>query len=566
MKTLLAERLSGQELLSCNGWAQALAGVEAQGKRQRRAALGAVFARLKPEEIGLFVAATHGTLLPEAEMRQLELNAPIIRAAFARVTHLTEEAVEGRCVEAGGYAELATILLPPPAQPSTLTLLALRNAFQSVLNFTLEPLPVLVSLLETLDPLTLRYILRMLLGDPSPLFDTTAILQALSTATRIEEEALFASYVLTHDLEDTAERAFRGRRPLAQVHCRTGRPYVFMPVTSAIRLNSVLEPTLLPVMVEPDWPGIRVQIHRRHAMVHLYSEKLQDVSRAFPEVTAALERSLGGTDDLILEGVVYQANVSVGQSMAEVQRRIQKLPSRRREVARPTHPLSVAVLELIRQGRQDLMSQPYQVRRQRVRSLVRASEHVLLPPELAVSTLEEATSEVRRLEKLGYAAVLLKSAQASYQPGQAQIYHRVAFSALSCCLVVTGVALRSGGSPARFQLSCRAQGALTHVGDLAASSVEPAEWQALVERVTQERVAYDAEQWLLRPGLVLEVRYHSARTSPRRPSGVALVGIQLLACREDRSQEQIETSARLIQMAEAIEQAAESSTQKALVG
>lgn len=540
-------------LLLCDDWARALSQVEALPRRKRRQGLASVFGQLKADEIATFVAATTGSLLSAAELERLEMGPEVIFQAFARVTGLSESHLRHCCVDAEGLPELAVALLKSPAQPSRMSLAHLHESLLGVLSYIRDPQQLLVDLMKQLEPMTVRYILRMLEGAwPLPT-DVGTVLEALSLASGLEMEAIQASYTLTHQLEDTAERALKGRRALAQVHCRTGRPYVFMPVSHAYNLNGLLSEDRLPVLVDPQLPGIRVQIHRRHAMVHLYSERLQDVSRAFPEVVSALEKSLTGTDDLILEGYVYQPDVNALTSMTTVQQRLGMLPGKRQEPLRPQSILAVVVTELIRQGREDLMPRPYLERRRRIKQVLKAVEGVSTLAEHEVSTPAQASEVIERLAKSGLTQVMVRPSASAYEPGRADICQRLVVGEPTACLMVTGASVASNGQPSRLQLSCLTHGQLTSAGDLAASSVDRNQWKALLDRAERYKVAGNDDRWVMRQGLVLEVTVRSARTSPRRPSGVTLVGMQLYAVREDRGLEQVEQSSRLVRLAEDME-------------
>lgn len=294
---------SAQAPLSCAHWAQLLQQVESAIRRRRVAMLTRILKQLSPENMVLLTSTLSGEFMRALRTDLFELE------PHALQTYLTQQLGEARLAaalkEAARPSDLFRLLPPLEGPPSPLTLLEVRSLAESVLRFQLSSHHFLGQLFQQQSPDTCVRLCALLHGEPPLAFGQELLLEALSQATGVEYDALRASYALTRDLEDTTLRAQKGRRAVAQVHCRTGRPFAFMRRQPLQSFETVLGNNSPLLLVDEEPLGIRVQIHRRHVLVHLYSDKGHDISRAFPEVTAALEKALTGTDDLILEGVVF---------------------------------------------------------------------------------------------------------------------------------------------------------------------------------------------------------------------------------------------------------------------
>ncbi|MFZ1721862.1 MAG: ATP-dependent DNA ligase [Microgenomates group bacterium] len=161
-----------------------------------------------------------------------------------------------------------------------------------------QKLQKLTALFEELNPVSCRFVARIIIGKLRLGFSVMTLLDALSWAVSgnkshrdVLEEAYqkqadigaLAAFFLSHPVEELKDES-TARKKLSEFTVRAG-----VPIVPALcqRLNSATEiiEKMGEVLVEPKYDGLRVQIHKTPEGVRAFSRSLEDVSHMFPELT-----------------------------------------------------------------------------------------------------------------------------------------------------------------------------------------------------------------------------------------------------------------------------------------
>ncbi len=536
--------------LLVDAFSEEMKALESEPRNRRRERLSRFFGltRLRPDEAGLLVAFSAGEILPYGHMQQMaknELSPTMIRKAFRMMTGLSDKELIEKVSEGGRYSEL----LPREGDDNAdyaqgIQLTMVKTWFEEVLNYLRAPEELIETIVKHLQPTTSRCLLRILEGDAPSALNVEGVLDALAATVGIEAEKVYDCYHLTNSLEDTAERAFRGRRALAQVHCRTGRPY---RLTSPVLTESVEDAFGRcegAAFAEVEVPGLRVEIHRRHASIQLFTRSMLDVSRAFPEICEALEKGLVGTDDVIAEGQIFVPGASPEECEREIQLRIDQRPTTRGDVLKPTTLMSVAMIDLTRQGREDLMGRPYSARRERLTHIFKPTERVQLVEGERVESVSAAEEFLKSAQEKGYSGIILRPATSYYAPGVAKNWYRVTSEDLRLDLCVIQATYTSTGTLSRVTLACQTDSGLAAIGDLSSTGADADQWALLQKSIEPLRMT-PTEKTAVVPHVVVEVAPKSWRSSPRRPSGYSISAPVLCHVRLDKGPREVENRASL---------------------
>jgi DNA ligase 1 len=159
------------------------------------------------------------------------------------------------------------------------------------------------------------------------------------------------------------------------------------------------------------WDGVRVQLVREGESVRLYTRTGEDISAAFPDVTAALAA------DAALDGELLVLREGVPGSFNELQQRLN-----RKTVTKPMlakFPCGLRAYDLLAIGGDDLRPLPFAERRIRLEALIaaQASGRLDLSPLVAFATLDELDA-LRRAAPPGVEGLMLKRQDAPYLPGR----------------------------------------------------------------------------------------------------------------------------------------------------
>jgi ATP-dependent DNA ligase len=162
---------------------------------------------------------------------------------------------------------------------------------------------------------------------------------------------------------------------------------------------------------EPKWDGFRTLIFRDGGEILIQSRDQKPLNRYFPELPEALSRSL--PDRCVLDGelVIVRDNEL---DFNALQLRLHPAASRAKLLSKQT-PASVVFFDLLCLGDRDLCSEPFEIRRRELETLLGNSP---APVHLTPATRERNIAEdwFRRFEGAGLDGVIAKRADGTYEP------------------------------------------------------------------------------------------------------------------------------------------------------
>ena len=273
------------------------------------------------------------------------------------------------------------------------------------------------SLLGDLDSGSAKHLVRIALGRLRLGIGDPTVLEALSFAKKGDRSlrpVLEAAYNRTSDLGMIARTFWAdGEKGVEALKITVGRPLRPQLAERLPNPDAVIK-KLGPVVVQPKYDGVRVQIHKNGSDVRVFSRNLEDYSLMFIElVTAAKnlkERSL------ILDGEAIGYNPQSEEYLA-----FQQTASRRRqhgiEEAAESTPLVAFVFDVLYRKGKDLTALPYEERYAQLTGILDDSK-VLLPTPLTQTDSAEAltTTLLDNISK-GLEGVVVKRMDSPYQAG-----------------------------------------------------------------------------------------------------------------------------------------------------
>ena len=409
---------------------------------------------------------------------------------------------------------------------------------------------IFTELLARCDPLTAKYVVKILSGDLRIGLREGLLEAALAVAFDRPLDAVKRAGMLTGDIGQTAVLARDDA--LGSASLRLFHPLKFMlasPAEDASEIITRLGPT---AWVEDKYDGIRAQLHRSGDDIRLYSRDLHDVSGQFPEVVAGAS---GLAWDGILDGEVLAYRDGAVMPFVALQKRLgRKSPSAAIRAQVPTIFVAFDALALGRPGTpvEPLLDLPLVERRQRLDALglrlvgdggVFALSH--LESVDSVDDLERAFADARGRNNEG---LMVKDPTSPYSPGRrglGWLKMKKALATLDC--VVVGVEVGHGKrhgvlSDYTFAVRDDATGALVTIGKAYSglTDAEIAEMTAWFEAHTLERFG---RYRVVEPTVIVEIAFDVIVRSSRHRSGFSLQFPRIAALRPDKTVDEIDTVA-----------------------
>jgi ATP-dependent DNA ligase len=162
---------------------------------------------------------------------------------------------------------------------------------------------------------------------------------------------------------------------------------------------------------EPKWDGFRAIVFRNGDDIFIQSRDGKSLNRYFPELLETLAAQL--PDTCVLDGEIVIAGPS-GLDFEALQLRIHPAVSRVNLLSQQT-PASIIFFDLLSEVQGDLLTEPFEVRRQKLEQLLSAAT---APIHITPATHEKSIANdwFHRFEGAGLDGVMAKSSNGTYQP------------------------------------------------------------------------------------------------------------------------------------------------------
>lgn len=420
--------------------------------------LADLYRQLDDQERLLASYLLEGQLLPPYESKEFQVAVKTVIKALARI--LPAEAVEADTGASGGLFDeqsfdqaeaLVTREYKAKGDLGQVTQWAMgqgeRTAGQLTVVQVYEALTAIaqehgagsqerklegvVKLLRQVDPVSAKFIVRIILGRLRLGFSTMTMIDALSwaaTGTKEESKLLELAYQKKADIAKLAQTYLKHTKP--EERRRALENYtveVGVPIVPALcqRLNTYQEiiAKMNTVIAEPKFDGLRVQIHimkdgqknEDDSPVRTFTRNLEETSHMFPELQAALDQV--DCQSCILDAEAIGFDPQTGELLpfqATITRK------RKHEVAETAQnvPIRFYVFDVLALNGKGLLDQKLRDRKDLLKDIITENEVFYLAPYIITTDADELRTFHEAQLAAGLEGAVMKQIDSPYQPGR----------------------------------------------------------------------------------------------------------------------------------------------------
>jgi len=415
--------------------------------------LADLFRQLDPSEVTPTCYLLQGQLLPPYDSLEFSVSVKTLLKVIARISNQSAEesaktdlaldlfgevetssTLEKVTQEYKRIGDLGTVIEQALSASSTQTELSITQVYQKLMVIAQESgigsqekkQQGLLDLFSFLDPISAKFVVRMVLAKLRLGFATMTMLDALSwamTQSKVEVSALEDAYQRRADIGYLATTYLSfpeasGRlAALAQITVAVGTPVV--PALCQ-RLNSAQEiiEKMGEVIAEPKYDGLRIQIHidkNAQPQLKTFTRNLEDTSHMFPELQTVIADLNCTTCILDAEGIGYERATGKFLPFQETITRKRKhdISTTAAEV-----PIRCFVFDVLAIDGESLINEKLHQRKDRLKKLFKDNE-VLRHPEYIV-TKDPDTLRAFHESQLaaGLEGAVIKQLASVYQSGR----------------------------------------------------------------------------------------------------------------------------------------------------
>ncbi len=553
-------------------WSELAERLAATTRTSEKTALLADYLRtLTPHELPIAAIFLTGRPFAEADQRAAGLGWSAIATTVADLAGVSRSAL-GEAYDRSSDLGIAVADVltaaghdPPPKVSPTLPDVAEAFAGIEAASGAARKSAILRGLLERSDPLTAKYVVKVIGGDLRIGLREGLVDAAIAKAFDRPLDDVKWAGMLVGDAGRLATLARDDQ--LSNASLALFHPLKFMLASPAEDATEIIARLGPEVWVEDKYDGIRAQLHKQGDEVRLYSRDLNDISTGYPEIVEAA-RPLGW--DGILDGEILAWRDGVVLPFIALQGRLgRKAPS---EAIRAEVPVIYVAFDALALGPghggpvEALLRTPLRERRERLDALdlpVAISGGRFARSHLVVAADDDALeaafldSRARRNEGL-----MVKDPHSIYVPGRrglGWLKMKKALATIDC--VVVGVEVGHGKrhgvlSDYTFAIRDTAADRLVNIGK-AYSGLTDAEIAQMTRWFEAHTIARFGRYRQVEPSVVIEIAFDVIVRSQRHASGFSLRFPRIVRLRPDKTPDEIDTVATVTALYEGLQHGAE---------
>lgn len=354
----------------------------------------------------------------------------------------------------------------------------------------------------------------------------------------------------SNDFASVAIAAQQGLKQLANIKLIPGKPIKVMLAQKVLSLKEGFERVGKPADLEYKYDGFRMQIHKYKGKVNIFTRRLEEVSKQFPEVTEYVNKSIKGNDFILdCEVVGYDAKTEKYVVFQHISQRIRRKYNIE-EIAQKL-PIELNIFDVLFYEGETLLDKPFKERRILLEKIVKEEKFkIILAKRLETDDDKKAREFYEESVAKGNEGIMMKSLDSKYKPGS-----RVGFmvklksSMDTMDLVVVGAEWGEGkrsGWLTSFTLACIDEDDnFVEIGKVGTGVKEKPEeglsfgelTELLGPLIKQEK----GREVIIHPEIVLEIQFEEIQKSTNYSSGYALRFPRVKVLREDRDADECTT-------------------------
>lgn len=405
-------------------------------------------------------------------------------------------------------------------------------------------------------PAGAKYFTRMALNQMRIGVGMGTLTRAIAEAFGADASAVERLYAMTNDIGLAAEKAKRGGRALARAGLKPFRPYQFMNAQKMDDPDEIFRMLAgKGIIFEVKYDGARLQIHlkrraRAKPEVRLYSRRLNDDTRAMPDVVAALAAAWRGGDAIIEgEAVAFDPKLKRKLPFQSVLMRLGRV--HRVEETACEIPLVLYLFDVLYDDGEDLMLVAQAERRARLEKLFRPSARVKMTEAIVTDKRAAQDKFFKKALRDAQEGLVAKDPDAPYVPGKRTEHWlkiKPAFETLD--VVVVGGIYGSGrrrGLLSSLIVAVGHGGGFLTVGKVGAGFSEEVlnDLTARLEPLVTGAPKAGGHEVEIEPRIVIEVDFQDIQRTSRYRAGYALRIPRFKRERTDKSTREADTLERL---------------------
>jgi len=419
-----------------------------------------------------------------------------------------------------------------------------------------KKISLITELMTSANSVEAKYLARTLIGDlrigiqESTIRD--AIVEAFFEKSDDNLEKVQEAIDKSNDIGLVFELAQTGKiKNLEKINLEIGKPIKAMLAQKVTSIEDGFKALGTPCAIEYKYDGFRLIIHKNKDEVKLFTRRLENVTKQFPEVVEYIKKYVKGKNFILdSEAVGFDAKTKEYKPFQEISQRIKR--KHNIEELQKKLPVEINVFDILFYNGKSYMQEPFQKRSELVREIIEKIPYKIISSKILITDDKKKAEEFYKSAlKNNQEGIMMKSLNAEYKPGR-RVGHMLKLKPeeRDLDLVITGAEYGTGkrsGWLSSFILSCKdeKENKFLEVGKASTGLKEKTEeglsFETLTKLIKPLIISEKGREVKIKPKIVVSITYQEIQRSPNYSSGFALRFPRITALRNDRRAEEITT-------------------------
>ena len=523
--------------------------IESTTKRLEKAEILAKFLKKLSDEDKDVMYLLIGKIYPEGNEKEIGISTQIALKAISKSTGASDSKVLEMWKKIGDLGKVVEELSKQKKQ-TTLKFVG-KLTIQKVLE-NLRKLPelegkgtvslklsLITELLSSASQLEAKYLTRTLIGDLRIGIKSSTIREALASAffpgdaRKQASEKIQNAYDKLSDLAIIFELSKKGIEQLEKVSLKTDKPIKVMLAQKALSIEDGFEKCGEYLAAEYKYDGFRMLINKKDDLVALYTRRLENVTKQFPDIVEVVEKNIKAKSCIIDSEIIgYNPKTKRYMPFQAISQRIR----RKYEIERLVKelPVEVKAFDIVLFNDEDLINSPFKQRSELLKKIIKSEKYkITTADQLITNNVSKVREFYKKAIKNNQEGLILKNLNASYKPGSRVGYMlKLKEELRDFDLVITGAEYGAGkraGWFSSFILSCMGdkKDEYLEIGKVGTGINEKEEegkitFKELTKQLKPLIIDEKGTTVQVKPKIIVAVTYQEIQKSTNYSSGYAL--------------------------------------------
>ena len=532
-------------------------------KRLEKIEILSKFFKKLDEKESYILYLLEGNIYPSYDERKIGISNQLAIKSISKATGTNQKKIQELWRKMGDLGEVSKKLTETKTQRTlashTLTTIKvlenLRKLPELIGKGTIDKkISLITELLTSASPEEALYLVRTLLGDLRIGVQESTIkyslLKAFFNDDKEKEPSIQRAIDKTNDLAKVFEISKKSDiKKVDSLELEVGKPIKAMLAQKTISIKQAFKDLGKPLAAEYKYDGFRLLIHKKGDKITLFTRRLENVTKQFPEVERYIQNNLKGKSFILdSEAVGYDKKTKKYTDFQAISQRIRRKHNIKK--LEESLPVEINIFDILYYNGKSLLDKPFKERTKLLRKIIKKEPFKIAPSKMIITSSEKEIEKFyKEALKNNQEGIMLKNLDAEYKPGR-RVGHMLKLkpNKKDFDLVITGAEWGTGkrkGWLSSFTLSCKKGNKFLEIGKSSTGLKEKKEEGLSYEELTDLLKPHIEEQneraVKISPKIVVAVTYQDIQKSSNYESGLALRFPRFVALREDKPISEITT-------------------------